>query len=102
MVNSLDLTTLITQIPNAQKLHNVQQVHPEMQQAAAQQLVLKKQQEKKKQIAKSDPTTPESETHVDENGHHGTRQDRPHDTKRAKPESEDSGTDQGHLIDIQV
>lgn len=100
MVNALDLTTLITQIPHAQKLHNAQQIHPEMQQVVAQQMVLKKQQEEKKQIAKSESTT--SEAQVNKDGHQGAQQDVPHDARRAEPESEDSGPDQGHLIDIQV
>lgn len=102
MVNSLDLTTIITQIPQAQKLHNVEHVHPEMQQALAQQLVLKKQQEEKKQIAKSEPAEPDSETHVDEDGHHEAGQNLLHDERHAQQDTEDPETDQGHLIDIQV
>ncbi len=100
MVNSLDLTTLITQIPHAQKLHNVQQIHPEMQQAVAQQMVLKKQQEEKKQIAKSESTA--SEAQVDKDGHHGAQQNAPRDAKHADAKPEAPEPDQGHLIDIQV
>lgn len=98
MVNSLDLTTIITQIPHAQKLHNVQQLHPEMQQAVAQQMVLKKQRDEKKQIAKSEAATTEAQ--VDADSHNHTQQTPQHRSERKKSDSEEP--DQDHLIDIQV
>lgn len=100
MVTPLDLTTLITQIPHAQQLHNTQQIHPEMQQAMAQQMVLKKQNEEKKQIAKSAPST--SETQVDKDGHQGAQQEAFQDAEHAESEPDTTGPDQGHLIDIKV
>lgn len=101
MVNSLDLTTLITQIPHAQKLHNVQQVHPEMQQAMAQQLALKKQLEEKKQIAKSDASATNNQ--VDKDGHQGGTQNFGGSSRHSgKDQPEESGSESASLIDIQV
>ena len=41
MVDNLNLTTLISQIPEAQKIHHTQLAHPEAQQALAQEMVLR-------------------------------------------------------------
>lgn len=101
MVNSLDLTTLITQIPHAQKLHNVQQVHPEMQQALAQQLALKKQQEEKKQVTK--PEKSAAETQVDKDGHQGEAHYFESNARHsAEDQTETPEPDSARLIDIKV
>lgn len=47
MVNTLDLTTLIIQIPEAQRMHHAQLIHPEMHQAMALELAQRKQRLKK-------------------------------------------------------
>lgn len=101
MVNNLDLSTLISQIPEAQKLHLPQVAHPEAQQALAQELVLRRQRLEKKQVAKSEETA--AETEVDPEGrpqaehHHafGKRQ-HPHHV------SDEYEADHGRLIDTQV
>jgi len=47
MVDNLNLTTLISQIPEAQKIHHTQLAHPEAQQAIAQEMVLRRQRQEK-------------------------------------------------------
>ena len=88
MVDNLNLSTLISQIPEAQKLHHTQLAHPEVQQALAQEAVLRRQRLEKDQVAKSEASAADAE--VDP----GERRRHPHE-----PEFE---SDQGHLIDTQV
>ncbi|WP_028578407.1 hypothetical protein [Desulfomicrobium escambiense] len=100
MVDNLNLTTLISQIPEAQKIHHTQVAHPEAQQALAQEAVLRRQRQEQKQVLKSEAT--DSGNLVDPEGHsqssgqffagHGEAQD-------TQPEPE---SDQGRLIDTQV
>lgn len=99
MVNNLDLSTLISQIPEAQRIHQPQIIHPEVQQALAQEQVVRRQKLEKSQIAKSDTVT---ENLVDKDGENssnpqymgGQRHDR-HDDSDLPPES-------NHLLDITI
>lgn len=100
MVDNLNLTTLISQIPEAQKLHSTQLSHPEVQQALAQEMALRRQKQEQKQVIKSEATDadkevdPEGESHS--GGHFFAR-----DHRRPEPEAENE-SDQGRLIDTQV
>ncbi|GAB1409937.1 hypothetical protein MASR1M90_10910 [Desulfovibrionales bacterium] len=104
MVNSLDLTTLVAQIPEAQRVHHALLAHPELQQALAQQQQLKRQQAEKKQIAKSESTTKEPAVDKDADQRHG------HGFARENKTPADILTDehlsdlpeQGKIIDMQV
>lgn len=100
MVDNLNLSTLISQIPEAQKLHHTQLMHPEVQQALAQEAVLRRQRLETKQVAKSEPSAVDTE--VDPEGRNDTPQDQrlgERQKHRSEPEFE---SDQGHLIDTQV
>lgn len=104
MVNSLDLTTLVTQIPEAQRVHHALLTHPEIQQRLAQELVLKRQQTEKNQVAKSKPT--EHDTGVDRDAHQQQKQGFARDghppSDSSEPELPDTAPKQGHIIDVQV
>jgi hypothetical protein len=100
MVDNLNLTTLISQIPEAQKIHHTQVSHPEVQQAMAQEAVLRRQRQEQKQVIKSEAAAADKQVDPDgENrqaGQHFSRQGNSRDTQ-PEPES-----DQGRLIDTQV
>lgn len=102
MVNSLDLSTIIAQIPQAQRLHHTQYAHPEIQQALAQELVLKRQKESQKQIGKAE--SPVAESAVDKDGQGGggllAHDDGKHSSFEA-PEQGEEG-EQGRLLDVRV
>lgn len=100
MVNNLDLSTIVAQIPEAQKLNHVQQVHPETQQAMAQLLVQRRQRLEQKQVVRTEGT--EQETGLDPEG--GGQGGQEHGGPRHKrtPDKQDPDTDQEHLIDMQV
>lgn len=100
MVDNLNLSTLISQIPEAQKLHHSQVAHPEVQQALAQELVMRRQRQEQKQVLKTDASATENQ--VDPEGSHESPKEffmgeRQHPGSEAEPES-----DQGRLIDTQV
>jgi len=100
MVDNLNLTTLISQIPTAQQIHHAQVAHPEAQQALAQEMVLKRQKEEQKQVAKSAAASAEKE--IDPEANHDSPQEffmgeRQRPVREPEPES-----DQGRLIDTQV
>jgi len=100
MVDNLNLSTLISQIPEAQKLHHTQLAHPEVQQALAQEAVLRRQKLEKNQVAKSEASV--ADTEVDPEGRNDASQDqRPGDRQKHRHEPEYE-SDQGHLIDTQV
>lgn len=100
MVDNLNLTTLISQIPEAQKIHHTQVAHPEVQQALAQEMVQRRQKQEQKQVIKSEAATADKQVDPEgqansggfffAGGGHG------HD-EEPQPES-----DQGRLIDTKV
>ena len=100
MVDNLNLTTLISQIPEAQKIHHTQVAHPETQQALAQEAELRRQRQEQKQVIKSEGTDAgnlvDPEGHNQSSGQYFARHGEPQDTQ-PEPES-----DQGRLIDTQV
>ena len=67
MVDNLNLSTLISQIPEAQKIHHTQLAHPEIQQALAKELVQRRQRREKDQVAKGEASA--AETAVDPEEH---------------------------------
>ncbi len=100
MVDNLNLSTLISQIPEAQKLHHTQLAHPEVQQALAQEAVLRRQRLETKQVAKSEASA--ADTEVDPEGRNDSPLDQ-HTGERKKHRREpEFESDQGHLIDTQV
>lgn len=104
MVNSLDLTTLVAQIPEAQRVHHAILTHPELQQALAQEQVLKRQQAEKKQIAKSEATT--DETSVDHDAQHRQQHGFARDGRQPSESPDEEHPDvlpgHGQIIDVKV
>jgi len=100
MVDNLNLTTLISQIPEAQKIHHAQLSHPEAQQALALEMVLRRQKLEQKQVAKSEETAEETQINPDD------RQQAAHDQlpgkRRQQSRDSEFESDQGRLIDTQV
>jgi sRNA-binding protein len=100
MVDNLNLSTLISQIPEAQKLHHSQVAHPEVQQALAQEMVMRRQRQEQKQVSKADASATENQ--VDPEG----RGEAPKEYfmgERKRPNREaELESDQGRLIDTQV
>ncbi len=99
MVDNLDLSTLISQIPEAQKIHHILIAHPEAQQALAQELVLRRQKLEKTQIAKTNAT---DETQIDPDEPHQSPQEQFLGERRKHRQEAELESDQGHLIDTQV
>lgn len=100
MVDNLNLSTLISQIPEAQKLHHTQLAQPEAQQAMAQQMVQRRQRLEKSQVAKSEGSA--AETEVDPEGHQDTSFGQHPGNRRKKRHETEFESDQGHLIDTKV
>lgn len=100
MVDNLNLSTLISQIPEAQKIHHTQLAHPEIQQAMAKELVQRRQRREKDQVAKGEPSA--AETEVDPEGHNGSSPEHHAGERQAHPREPEFESDQGHLIDTQV
>lgn len=100
MVDNLNLSTLISQIPEAQKLHHTQLAHPEVQQALAQEAVLRRQRLEKDQVAKSEASVADAE--VDPEGRNDSSQEQLSGERRKHPQEPEFESDQGHLIDTQV
>ncbi|MDO9581922.1 MAG: hypothetical protein Q7J24_02240 [Desulfomicrobium sp.] len=100
MVDNLNLSTLISQIPDAQKIHHTQLSHPETQQALAQELVQRRQMREKNQVAKSESSA--AETEVDPEGHQETPQGQHSGKQRKQRHETEFESDQGHLIDTKV
>lgn len=100
MVNTLDLTTIIIQIPEAQRLHHAQLIHPEVHQAMALDLAQRKQRLEKKQVSKSRAT--ETKAAVTAEKEQLADQAPPADKRHNLHEKTEVETDQGHLIDMQA
>ena len=100
MVDNLNLSTLISQIPEAQKIHHTQLAHPEVQQALAQEAVLRRQRQEKNQVAKSEASAADAE--VDPEGRNDAHREHPTGERRKHPHEPEFESDQGHLIDTQV
>jgi hypothetical protein len=100
MVDNLNLSTLISQIPEASKLHHTQLAHPETQQALAQEMVQRRQRLEKNQVAKSESSA--AETEVDPEGHQETPQGQHSGEGRKHRHENTFESDQGHLIDTKV
>lgn len=100
MVDNLNLTTLISQIPEAQKIHHTQLSHPEAQQALAQELVLRRQKLEQKQVAKSEAAA--EETQINPDDRQQGAQDQFPGKRRQQPQDTEFESDQGRLIDTQV
>jgi hypothetical protein len=100
MVDNLNLSTLISQIPEAQKIHHTQLAHPEIQQALAKELVQRRQRREKDQVAKGEASA--AETAVDPEGHNEQAPEQYAGERQAHPHEPDFESDQGHLIDTQV
>lgn len=99
MVDNLNLTTLISQIPEAQKIHQPQLASPEAQQMLAQEMVRKRRKQEQKQVLQTDAST--AENGVDPEGHQDPRHDQPGSRRKHKANDE-LDSDQGRLIDMQV
>jgi hypothetical protein len=100
MVDNLNLTTLISQIPEAQKIHHTQVSHPEAQQAMAQEAVLRRQRQEQKQVIKSEAAAADKQVDPDGHNHSTGEHFSRHETRQeTQPEPE---SDQGRLIDTQV
>jgi len=100
MVDNLNLSTLISQIPEAQKIHQPQLAQAEAQQAMAREMVMRRQKKEQEQVAKPDEAS--TENAVDPEGSHGSAQkyflgERHPSEQEPEPES-----DQGRLVDTQV
>jgi hypothetical protein len=78
MVNNLSLSTLISQLPEAQRIHQAQLSHPETQHALAQELSQRRQEQEKKQVAKSEHIANQT---VDKDGHQGSNASYPRSEK---------------------
>lgn len=100
MVDNLNLTTVISQIPEAQKIHQHQLAHPEAQQALAQEMALKRQKLEQKQVIKPDSSTAESE--INPEGHQDPSRDAHSETRKKRLSDLEPDSDQGRLIDMQV
>jgi hypothetical protein len=100
MVDNLNLSTLISQIPEAQKIHHPQLAQPEAQQALAQQMVQRRQRLEKNQVAKSEGSA--AETEVDPEGHQDSDPGQHSGQERKHRHETEFDSDQGHLIDMKV
>lgn len=100
MVDNLNLSTLISQIPEAQKIHHAQLAQSEAQQALAQQMVQRRQKLEKNQVAKSEGCA--AETEVDPEGRRDADTDLPSGHRRKRRHETEFESDQGHLIDTKV
>jgi len=100
MVDNLNLSTLISQIPEAQKLHHAQVSHPEAQQALAQELELRRQRQEQKKVVKSEKA--ETETQVDSDNERESSPEQFVGQRRRKDDTQELEPDQGRLIDTQV
>ncbi len=100
MVDNLNLSTLISQIPEAQKIHQPQLAQAEAQQAMAREMVMRRQKQEQEQVAKTDAST--TDTEVDPDGHHGAAQEYAMGEREATQQQPEPESDQGRLIDTQV
>ncbi len=100
MVQSIDLATLLAQLPNAQQLHHLVQAHPELFQALASELTRKKAEMRKKRITKSggaDPSGP-----LTREGNRATTGQRTALPEAPETPPEESETLRGRLLDTEV
>jgi hypothetical protein len=100
MVDNLNLTTVISQIPEAQKIHQHQLTHPEAQQSLAQEIAVKRQKLEQKQVLKTDSST--AETEIDPEGHQDPPRDQQPGARKKRLADLEPDSDQGRLIDMQV
>lgn len=98
MVSNLDLSTLIAQIPEAQKIQQTLLVQAEFQQTLAQQMDKQHRQQAKKKVPKTDASATESHV-TSENG--GQAAENRQLTGR-HAQNKDLEDDQKHLVDTQV
>lgn len=97
MVSNLDLSTLVSQIPEAQRIQSAQIVHPEALQALAGELALRRQRREGKRVGRARASDTENQVRDGENP------DLQAGTRRFGREAEDNPEqDQGGLIDTIV
>lgn len=100
MVSNLDLSTLIAQIPEAQRLQHPQLVSPEVQQALAQELAQRRQRRETKQVNKSESSAENTSINPDDRRHNAPQE---HGHKKSSQKTESPfEPDQGRIIDTQV
>ncbi len=97
MVNNLSLSTLISQLPEAQRIHQAQLSHPETQHALAQELSQRRQEQEKKQVAKSEHIANQT---VDKDGHQGSNASYPGSQSPRKDKDNTTLPDQNYLLDV--
>lgn len=98
MVSNLDLSTLIAQIPEAQRIQMAQIAHPEVQQTLAGELMLRRQRKNRKRVRKARACDTDGRIHDDDqNAEPRAGERRSGQTPDGKPER-----DQGLLIDTTV
>ena len=97
MVNNLSLSTLISQIPEAQRIHQVQATHPEMQHALAQELSQRRQEQEKNQVSKSETIANQV---VDQDGQHSSDAIYPGEQRSREENEAKNLPDQNHLLDV--
>lgn len=102
MVDNLNLTTIISQIPEAQKIHHAQLSHPEAQQALAQEMVLRRQKLEQKQVSKSEAAAEETQINPDDRQQAAKDQFLGKRQHQSQPRDSEFESDQGRLIDTQV
>jgi hypothetical protein len=98
MPHTIDLATLLAQLPNAQHIHHAIQAHPEIFQALAQDLVRKKAARQKQRVAKAEPGQSSSATS-------GQRTTSGHLHRSTTPESSslpEPFPDRGRILDTEV
>lgn len=98
MVSNLDLSTLIAQIPEAQRIQMAQIAHPEVQQTLAGELMLRRQRKNRKRVRKTRACDTDGRIHDDDQNAGPRAGERcSGQTPDDKPER-----DQGLLIDTTV
>jgi hypothetical protein len=100
MVDNLNLSTLIIQIPEAQKIQQPLIAQAEVQQALAREMVMRRQKQEQNQVSGTEATA--AETEVDPEGHHGASQDYAMSERESSEKQPEPESDQGRLIDTQV
>ncbi|MEJ5243742.1 MAG: hypothetical protein WHT64_09320 [Desulfomicrobiaceae bacterium] len=99
MVHSIDLATLLAQIPNAQQLHHLMQAHPEIFQSLAGDIVQKKTELQKNRVQKMHKSAQQSAARRQESptGSPSSPQGR-----EGFLEAEDGEPQRGRLLDTEV
>lgn len=97
MVNNLSLSTLISQLPKAQRIHQVQVNHPEVQHALAQELSRQRQEQEKNQVAQSENI---SNQVVDKDGQRDSESFYAPDQRSKKEKQPEAHEQQNHILDV--